>query len=96
MATFAAGNKLRLIETFTDLTGALIDPGTVSVKYAIGGATTMVQTYNPGSIVRDSLGVYHYDLDLTGFAGTLMVEWLSTGVGQAEEIHTHLITPSAF
>ena len=84
MPTYTAGAKVRILVTFTDNTGALIDPGTVSLKYALPNVANVSQTYNPGNIVRDSLGVYHYDLDTTGSApGALRYEWLGTGSGQA-------------
>jgi hypothetical protein len=80
---YLAGNKIRLSVAFTDSNAAPIDPGTVSLEYAILPAAPTVQGYNPGNIVRDSTGAYHYDLDTTGMVGTLTYEWVSTGVGQA-------------
>lgn len=82
--TYLAGSKVRLSVAFTDSNAAAIDPTAVSLEYALpGAANPTVQAYNPGNIVRDSAGNYHYDVDTTGMGGYLTYEWISTGVGQA-------------
>ena len=91
MGSFVAGNKLRLQETFTDSNNALLDPTNVSLKYSTPAVAAVTKNY-PADITRDSLGVYHYDLDLTGLLGRLTVEWITTGTGQATEPHFHDIT----
>lgn len=83
MATWYAANKLRLSVTFTDSGGNAIDPSTVSLKYGLHGGAATTQGYNPGNIVRDSLGSYHFDVDITGLLGQWDWEWLATGTGQA-------------
>lgn len=95
MGEWLVGNKVRISVTYDDGAAAptYIDPTDLSLKYAFlpAGAPT-VQDYNPGNIIRDSLGHFHYDLDTTGLlaAGAdgdqLTYEWISTGTGQASVV----------
>jgi len=78
-----AGSKVRLSVTFTDANAAAIDPTTVSVEYGAPGVAPTTQTYNPGNVVRDGVGLYHYDLDTTSLSGLIDYDWISTGTGQA-------------
>jgi hypothetical protein len=63
---------------FRDVNGNLIDPATVQLKFAVGGAAPTTYTYGGGQIVHDGVGLYHYDLDTTGMGGSIVVyEWIS-------------------
>lgn len=83
MGVYAAGNKVRLSVAFTDNAGAAIDPTSLSLKYGFSVQAITTQLYNPGNVVRDSTGNYHYDFDTTGTIGKLSYEWIATGTGQA-------------
>lgn len=75
------GALVRLTGTFKDIDGAVTDPTTVTVTVVdpLGTSTD----YSP---TKDSTGVYHYDLDLTGAtAGTWRYKFQGTGACQAAE-----------
>lgn len=79
MPRVPAGQPVRLSTTVKDITGALADPGDISVqlKDSLTGAVTTYD-YNPGPIVRDSVGAFH--LDLSGLtAGLYPGAWVTTG-----------------
>jgi hypothetical protein len=78
-----AGNKVRLTATFTDANGALLDPGTVALKYQVDNGAITTVTWAGAQVIRDSLGVFHYDIDTSGLVGGLEYEWVTTGAGQA-------------
>lgn len=87
--SYDAGDKARLSIVFTDSTGAAFDPPDVSLKYALPNAAATTQDYNPGNIVRDGVGLYHYDLDTTGMSGVLTYEWIvAPGAGQSASVST--------
>lgn len=80
---YMAGDKVRVTATFTDNASPanLIDPGGLTLKYRVAGGAAVTKTY-PADVVRDSLGVYHYDIDTTGAPGTYAYEFIATGTGQ--------------
>lgn len=61
MGVYNPGQLVRLSVTFT-VAGVNTDPTTVTCKVKTPDGTTTTQTYNPGNIVRDGTGQYHYDL----------------------------------
>jgi hypothetical protein len=64
-----SGNGVRSIATFMDIDGDLVDPTVVSFSYRIDSSAPVNFLYGVGQrIVRDSMGVYHIDIDTTGFA----------------------------
>lgn len=66
------GDEFRFTVTFINkLTGALADPLVVKMGYQLASATPVTWTYGGmGSpIVKDSTGVYHWDVDTTGLVG---------------------------
>lgn len=81
--TYMSGSLVRTIATFTDITGAPANPTTVTLKVQVGvGATPSEPTP-----MNDAAGVYHYDIDTTGYTGsglqTVTVEWIGAGAVQA-------------
>lgn len=82
MNTYTSGSLVRTIATFADATGNLASPTTVTLKYKAGAGST--QTPTP---VNDSTGIYHYDIDTTGWTGpgsqVYVIEWTGTGAVQA-------------
>ena len=73
--TFNFGDRIRLSATFTGITSGLVDPTAITV--AVQGA--VVASY-PGTIVRDGVGLYHFDW-LANQENLLLVDWYSAQVG---------------
>jgi hypothetical protein len=90
-----SGSLVRSTATFKDITGALADPNTLTVKYQAGSADAVDVS---GDVVHDSTGVYHYDYDTTGFTGpgtqTVTIEWFGTGTVQAINADTWAVSPA--
>lgn len=79
MPRYPLGQPIRLSTTVRDLTGALVDPSTLTLTVRRSGGATL--TYL--SPAHDSTGTYHQDIpaaDLTA-AGHYQYEWVSTGLG---------------
>jgi hypothetical protein len=62
---------------FRDAAGVLIDPTTVRLKYKAPGAAVVIFTFGTGEIIKDGVGLYHYDADTTALVGVWSYEWLS-------------------
>jgi hypothetical protein len=104
---YPAGSLVRESQTFTDLTtGNPTDPAVVKIQWEIvpngtgspGSITTW--TYGgTGSVVKDSTGHYHADLDTTTGSGTppgqWQGEWISPpGTGQTIGPWKWIVLPS--
>jgi hypothetical protein len=77
------GDLVRVATEFTNAAGTEIDPTTVALEVSKrSGVVTL--TYNPGDIVRDSLGNFHADISADE-AGEVLYKWIATGTGQAAE-----------
>jgi len=65
---------------FQTITGSAADPTTVKFAYSRNGATPTQFTYSSGSglgvIVKDSVGVYHIDIDTSGKVGIWETAWV--------------------
>mgnify|MGYP001577790858 CR=1 FL=1 len=83
MASYDRGDPVRLTATFTNITGATIDPTTVTIQYRppLGTQVTKIYLVDP-EVVKDSTGVYHIDIALV-YSGLWTYRWFSTGTGQA-------------
>ena len=70
---------------FRDAYGNFIDPTSVILKYRPGAlASVIIIDYPSPPIIRDGQGLYHADLDTTGFpTDSWTYQWVGTGVGQA-------------
>jgi hypothetical protein len=84
MARYPLNQPIRVSTTVRDVTGALVDAGTLTlvVKLAAGDGTfTTTGTY--ASPVHDSTGTYHQDIPVTDLAalGHYQYTWTSTGTG---------------
>lgn len=75
--------RVRITGSFTNPSGAGFDPTTLSLVVTHSDGSTATYTY-PANIVRDSAGVFHYDL-LCTVAGNTRFQWRSTATG--EEIY---------
>lgn len=83
MTTYMSGSLVRATGTFLDINGAAADPTTVTLKYKKDAASTTTLTYAGGGVTKTATGVYHVDLDTTGWAGPdtqlWTLEWIGTG-----------------
>jgi len=62
---------------------ALLDPTTVALTVKLPNATLVTYGY-PATIMRDSLGAYHVDIQPT-LSGIWRYGWTSTGTGAGYE-----------
>lgn len=82
---YDVGDVARIQAPFTDVDGAPADPTTVSATIRKPDASIVNHTYNPGSIVRDSVGLYHLDVAVDQ-AGDWFYRFVGTGaVAVADE-----------
>lgn len=97
MPTYMSGTLVRSKVTFTDVTGAVNDPGTITLKYKLGSAAVVTVTYPAAPIIKESTGVYHADFDTTGWAGPGerfdRQEWIGTGAVIAISADSWLVRP---
>lgn len=89
------GDVVRITGTFTDITGALGDPGAVTLLYRKPSGAITTLTY-PATITRSSLGVFYADISIgtSDPAGVWSYEWRNTGALQATEPGQFLIRSS--
>lgn len=96
--TFLEGNKVRVAELFTRTTDSVaLDPGVVIFKHRIGqaGTVTTLTYLTDAALVKDGVGNYHVDIDLTT-PGTLYWEWRGTGANQAADEGNFVVSESRF
>jgi hypothetical protein len=73
-----------------------VDPSTVVLKSKAPDSSVTTYTYGvDAALVRDELGVFHIDINLTA-AGTWTFRWESTGTGKAAEEYAIRVRTSAF
>lgn len=77
MAKYTVGGEATLTAKFYNKAGALADPTAVTVQIKPPSGATVTYTTASG-IVKDSVGVYHYDLALTK-AGSWGYRFIGTG-----------------
>lgn len=80
---YGINDQARLISTFTDINGNLSDPTAVTLTVRDPSGVETTYTWVSNAIVRDSLGVFHYDLLVT-LAGIYDYRWAGTGAVQVE------------
>src|SRR3990172_6033748 len=98
IVTFLEGNKVRVAEAFTRTTdGVAVDPGVIVFMHRLGptGTVTTLTYLTDVALVKDSVGNYHVDIDLTA-PGTLYWEWRGTGANQAADEGNFAVTESRF
>lgn len=85
MARYPLGAAVTLSTKVTDpTTGLPADPTDISLQLRLPDGSTVVRDYNPGPVVRDSVGAFH-DVLTTGPSGTLASAglyqwaWITTG-----------------
>src|SRR6478736_8228221 len=84
MARYPLGQPVRVSTTVRDVTGATVNPGTLTLLVktaAADGTWTTTGTYS--SPANDSAGTYHQDIPVTDLvtAGHYQYTWTSTGTG---------------
>lgn len=84
MATLDIGDDILLTANFTTAAGALTDPGDVTCIVLAPDGTQTTYEYNPGAIVRASLGVFTLQIPLDQ-AGKYQAKWSSTAPAKAVE-----------
>lgn len=60
MADINTGDTVRLDASFTNAAGVATDPTTVTLVLSVNGVESTL-TFGASAIVKDSVGVYHYD-----------------------------------
>lgn len=75
------GSLVRIKGTFKDLDDVLLDPTDVHLYIKDPNGVETTEEYSPGNIVRESAGVYYFDLDLD-VEGEWIYRLYSTGTGQ--------------
>lgn len=94
--SFDVGDLVRLTADFTNIAGTHFDPAAVFCKVKTpAGVTTTYQYSVDVSVVKDSTGVYHLDVD-ANLPGNWQVRWYSTGTGQAAAEDVFHIKTSQF
>lgn len=82
MNSYMSGSLVRTVANFTNSSGVLTDPSAVTFTFKTGASSSTTP-----SSVRDSAGVYHYDIDTSGWTGPgsllYVLEWIGTGTVQA-------------
>lgn len=79
---YPIGELVVVKASFKDgVTGVLADPTAITVRYGENPLAPVMWTYGSGAqIVRDSIGMYHANIDTTGLsAGTWYYLWDGTG-----------------
>jgi hypothetical protein len=84
VSRYPSGQPVRISTAVRDVTGALVDAGTLTLLVktaAADGTWTTTGTY--ASPVHDSTGTYHQDIPVTDLAttGHYQYTWTSTGTG---------------
>lgn len=76
------------------VSGAVADPTTVTLQFRDGSGPKTVWVYGgAGSIVRDSMGAYHADLNTTGRAGLWVYEWNGLGAANKSQSGSFSVSP---
>jgi hypothetical protein len=84
MSRYPAGQPVRISTTVRDVTGALVNAGTLTLVVKLAQADgTWLTTGTYASPVLDSTGTYHQDIPVTDLAvtGHYQYTWTSTGTG---------------
>lgn len=92
--TYNIGDLLRLRATFTDISGAVADPTTVTLKVKAPSGTVTTYTY-PGTVSRLSTGIYYYDFPVTA-SGTHYYNWAGSGAYTAADEASFVVVTTQF
>lgn len=81
---YPAGQPVRISTTVKDVTGALVNAGTLTLTVKLAQADgTLLTTGTYASPVNDGIGLYHVDVPVTDLTtiGHYQYAWTSTGTG---------------
>jgi hypothetical protein len=95
--SYSIGNAARASVTFRDVvTGAVVDPTTVTVLVKNPAGVTTSYVYGVDSIVqKESTGKYYVTIDCNA-VGEWKYRWLGTGANQAASESSFQVTGSSF
>lgn len=85
MGTYEIGQVARLktwsdlVPGFTDITGALADPTTVSLEVTDPNKVATTYIFNSSAIVKVSVGKYYFDLGPFTTSGRWKYRWIGAG-----------------
>ena len=92
MASFYAGDEIKVSVTFQDADGTATDPDDATLSYRAADSTTDPATVTLADMTRDSVGVYHAILDTTDFtAGAWVAQVVGTGAVAAVDVERFVI-----
>ena len=84
MSRYPLGQPIRLTTTVRDVTGALVNAGTLTLLVKVAQADgTQLTTGTYATPANDSTGTYHQDIPVTDLAaaGHYQYTWTATGTG---------------
>ncbi len=94
--SYDKGDLVRCTGAFTTTAGAAMDPAAVFFKFRDPNGVVVTYTYGvDGSLVKDSTGNYHADID-AAIAGEWIYKFYSTGNGQAAETGSFTVERDGF
>lgn len=92
---YIEGDLIRVTAKFKVGT-VLTDPTTVKVKVKNPAGTITTKTYlTDAEVVKDSAGIYHYDITLNA-SGSWWYRWESTGAAAGAREYRVQVRPSEF
>ena len=94
--SYISGDLVRSSAQFVGLNGVATDPTVVTFTYQAGAGLVQSST----APVKDSTGLYHYDIDTTGWNGPnnllYTCQWAGTGAVQQVDLDYFQVSPPAF
>jgi len=91
------GDQIKIVGTFTNAAGELVDPTSVFFSYRTPNGDITVWEYTvDADVVRSSAGIYYVLLDLDSEVGEWYYRWYSTGTGKAAKRHKFIVKPAFF
>ena len=90
------GDLPKVTAIFTDDTGVLVDPTTITAKVKKPDKTVTTLVFGvDAALVRDGVGIYHIYIDLTQ-SGNWFYRFSGTGVRQVAREGTIFVEPTNF
>ena len=83
--SYFIGEAVRVSVTFTDAGDAPADPDNVTLNIRNPDGDLQQETYNPGDIVRVSVGLYRYDIASADVGGYWYYRWEGDGTVEAAQ-----------
>ena len=76
---YVIGDLVRVKVTWTDVNDVPADPTTIVCRVKDPAGTVTVYTYALGQVIRESAGVYHYDVATGILGGWWWYRWEAAG-----------------